>query len=38
MTSADTKYSDFEFTIAPKKTETYLYYLKNIEKIKKNLS
>ena len=35
MTSADTRYSDFEFTIAPKKTETYLYNLKNIEKIKK---
>ena len=35
MTSADTRYSDFEFTIAPEKNKIYLYNLKNIKKIKK---
>lgn len=33
LTSADTRYSDFNFTIAPKNIKKYLFILKNVDKV-----
>ena len=38
VTAADTRYSDFEFTIAPKNIKKYLYTLKNIDKVINNFT